>query len=366
MGAPAHAGESTTDRRNNFDVIRLGAALLVLFSHAFVLSDAQEPVVGMITFGQLGVLVFFGVSGHLIAQSWAADSRLSAFLAKRALRIFPALIVVAFVTAFVIGPLVSSDGARAYFGSADALGYAVSNSLTFLDDDLPGVFTTNPIPTVNGSLWTLHFEALSYLVVAAAGVAAARRGGRMASTIAFAAMLLVGLGFSVDDASLGGNTVVAAFAVGALLFLWADVVPRSPLGAAFAMLAFVAAGSSGVGGLELLVGPFAVAYAAIVFAYATPPGWSERLRGHDLSYGLYLWGFLLQQLIVWWFPAIDAPTLLLLSLMVTVPVAALSWFLVERPALRLKHRFVGARPLASPACSTPTLPSPSLASSPSR
>lgn len=337
MGAPALPAAAPSARRNNFDVIRLAAAVVVLVSHGFLLSGVREPMVGALTLGQVAVLVFFGASGFLIAQSWDHDARLEPFLVKRALRIFPALFVVAFAAAFVVGPLVTLESTSAYFDGGEPLRYAVSNAFTFIDVDLPGVFVANPVMNVNGSLWTLNFELLAYLFVAAAGMLAIRRGDRWA-VVALGAVLAICLALSVGDRAPDGNTLIAAFVVGAFLYRWRDAVPREPLVAAIGMAAFVGAGAAGFEQLGLLIGPFAVPYAVIVVAFGTPARWSERLRGHDLSYGIYLWGFLLQQTLVHAVPGIDALTLIALSVAVTVPVAAASWLLVERPVLRRKQR----------------------------
>ncbi|MGJ7519669.1 acyltransferase family protein [Variovorax sp. LT1P1] len=82
------------NRQNNFDGLRLIASLMVLVSHQFVLSGRSEPLaIGRFTYGTLGVLVFFSLSGYLIAGSWLRDPHLFSFTKKRLLRIWPALAV---------------------------------------------------------------------------------------------------------------------------------------------------------------------------------------------------------------------------------------------------------------------------------
>ncbi|HEX8075096.1 MAG TPA: acyltransferase family protein, partial [Thermoleophilaceae bacterium] len=94
---------------NNFGLLRLAAASLVLVSHAFLLTGRDDPALGAAreTLGDLAVTGFFAISGFLVARSWCRDPRMGAYFARRALRILPALWVVILVGAYVIGPLFS-------------------------------------------------------------------------------------------------------------------------------------------------------------------------------------------------------------------------------------------------------------------
>ena len=111
--------ERVGSRRNNFNALRLIAALMVLVSHCFALTNHTEPL-GSIsgeTLGELGVSIFFAISGFLIARSWCDDPVIGRFLLKRALRLIPALVVAVLVTALVVGPLVTVLSPSGYFGS---------------------------------------------------------------------------------------------------------------------------------------------------------------------------------------------------------------------------------------------------------
>src|SRR3954470_23246436 len=93
--------------RNNFDVLRLIAAMLVLFAHSFDLLGRPEPL-GYLGWGDVGVTIFFAISGFLVARSWALNPRLGPFAAKRALRLMPGLIVAVLFCALVLGPIMTS------------------------------------------------------------------------------------------------------------------------------------------------------------------------------------------------------------------------------------------------------------------
>ena len=73
-------GRLSAERRqeNNFDLLRLFAALLVLFAHSFDLTHGFEPVVHA-SWGDVGVIIFFSISGFLVSRSWDYRPRLGAF-----------------------------------------------------------------------------------------------------------------------------------------------------------------------------------------------------------------------------------------------------------------------------------------------
>src|SRR5581483_162560 len=137
----------TAGRANNFDALRLVAALSVMFSHSFLIaegSEASEPFVRLsgnqCVLGLVGVFVFFVISGYLVTASYCRHPDPTRFARHRILRIYPGLIVNLLVCAFVLGPLVTSLPLHGYFGSAklyDYLGQYVV--LTPRSPALPGV-----------------------------------------------------------------------------------------------------------------------------------------------------------------------------------------------------------------------------------
>src|SRR5207249_8380224 len=108
-------------RANNFDAVRLLAALSVVFSHSFLIaegSEHSEPFLRLngnqCILGLVGVFVFFVISGYLVTESWCRRPVPALFSLRRALRIYPALIVNVLVCALIIGPLVSTLPLAAY------------------------------------------------------------------------------------------------------------------------------------------------------------------------------------------------------------------------------------------------------------
>jgi peptidoglycan/LPS O-acetylase OafA/YrhL len=309
-------------RDNAFDVLRLVAAVLVLFSHSFVLAGMVEPQVGGASVGFLGVEMFFAISGFLVSASWARDPRVRAFLARRARRVLPGLAFCLVLTAVVLAP----TAAAGYVGQ-NLLAVASGGLLASPDYTLPGVFGGG---SVNGSLWTLPIEAQAYLAVALLGsLTFTRRAITVAALIALAApaaayaLPVVG---PVLESRPESIQLLATFAVAALLYVHRERVPLRLDVAALALGAFAAALGTPA---ERVVTALCLPYLVLVAAYRTP----VRLRGPDLSYGVYLFAFPVQRLLLEAAGGLDHPAALFAaSLLPTFALAWLSWSLVEARA----------------------------------
>ena len=332
-----------------------------MYVHAFALVGEGPPNVG-IDVGALGVSMFFAISGFLVARSWCIDQRFFVFAAKRLLRLLPALLLTLAVTAYVVGPLFTEDPAT-YLSDSQTHSYVLENA-TFREHYLlPGVFTGNPEPgVVNGNLWTLPVEAKAYLGLALLG---------MLGLVAFwplAAAVIGVLALVVNDIETGpsalavevvrvlgggvpGARLVAIFAGGVLLYAL-----RSRLRLHLALfLAAVAAVclAPDAGILRLVSWSIAMPYLVVYLAYATPAVLRRVARPGDVSYGMYLNGFVIQQALVagtgitsgWLLLAVSGPLSYLAGLA--------SWRLVESPALALKARLPGRTATAPPGAGSP-------------
>lgn len=154
--------------RNNFDFLRILFASFVIISHSYHLLDplSKDPVSKFIAhtdLSTLGVFGFFVLSGYLIAQSQQNAATVSGFLKKRFRRIMPGLIVAVALVVFVMAPLLTTWNIGTYFASAKVYTYFFKTTFFLPTDNLlPGVFERNPLPYINGSLWTLRYEVLCY------------------------------------------------------------------------------------------------------------------------------------------------------------------------------------------------------------
>lgn len=335
--------------RNNFDFLRIVAAVMVVFAHSYALTArmGEEPLVrftGLEDFGSLGVSIFFVISGFLVTGSYMRRPNLPVFLGNRALRLLPALAVVVLVSAFVLGPLTTSLGKGAYLTSAKTWFYPLRNVLIYpVDYVLPGVFDANPYPhIVNGALWTLRLEVSFYLAIAVLG-------WRQLLTLRTLSVLSVLLGLAYEVLVFAGPSVPAQALIfcrmGLLFFLgatasawrgderWGD--RTTWIGGGVALVVLVAAAGFKPWAMAAL--PLCLPPLVLVFALTPLPGIASWGRIGDLSYGLYLSAFPIQQMLVRAQGRALSPLALAFEcLAIALPLAVLSWWLIERPALGLK------------------------------
>jgi peptidoglycan/LPS O-acetylase OafA/YrhL len=361
--ASVDAGPATpAGRQNSFDLLRLIGALFVLVEHSWKLSGHPSPFSASTGsgFGGVGVDVFFLISGFLIPASWLADPSIFRFAARRALRIYPAFFVVIVLLTFVLGPWLTSWPLHSYLTSSRTYEFLVRNLLIFpMTWELPGVFEGVPYPgVVNGSLWTIRVEVLCYCGVVLLGLL-----GLLANRVALALLTSAALATMtwIDLTHYQGTLVphlldssraepVVLFIIGMTARAWG---PRAvpPWWAPIPLLALwaISFGTSVANILAIL----SVACVALVASFRLPARLQHPTGGHDLSYGTYIIAFPVQQLLVQ--AGVDRPVLLLvLSALVVLPLATLSWRLIERPALRIKPRRPPGPPRVKP--STPSAP----------
>lgn len=321
-----------------FDYLRLIAAILVVAHHARVLDGRAPAMIGAsLDLGALGVGIFFVISGHLVAASLARAPHLSTFLAKRALRIFPGLLAALLVTAFVIGPSQTALEAGDYLADPDTYGYVLKNlTLYAVTYDLPGMFASVPVAgVVNGSLWTLRLEFTAYLALATLGLAR-QATPRSLGVLAFAAAA-GSIALHATNLDAESDVFRMAYLAGTNGFLFLSGAALRP------------GGWRPSWGLALAAAPLLATPAWFLGLPLVVLRLGElnapRLPA-DLSYGLYIYSFPLQQML-----AERGELTLMTSLATALPCAALSWFLVEKPALSLKSRLRPglAPPVLSPA-----------------
>lgn len=331
---------------NNFDAVRLVAACMVLCAHQFALTGRAEPnPFGLLSLGTLGVLVFFAVSGYLVAQSWDHDPHIVRFAAKRFLRVWPGLAVVTLVAALVVGPLVTQVTLHEYFHSPVTWDY-FSQLYLGIRFTLPGVFEHGWFPGVNGSLWTIPVEVRWYGVLMLAGMCGLLRERFRYALLALVllyAVYIYGI-FDVQHNPLArfplpdfGCEYGSYFCYGVVLYHFRGVW-RSHGGwltaGLVAAAALMVALDHGYTALFVLL-PWLV----IRFGTSSTPILRRAGRFGDFSYGIYIYAYMMQQLTVsligmhrpYWLGLIVSATL-------TLAFAVVSWHLIERPALNLKSR----------------------------
>ena len=417
------APPATFGRENSFTFLRLVFALAVVVGHCWALGGLGEEPLSRLTRGvlsgrELAVQGFFVLSGFFIAKSLAENPSLWRFACHRAFRILPAFWVCLGLMVFVLAPWFIalrwpdrfSYGQRLTLGPWPAWNYFLHNWALQGDQyQIAPLFAGNPVRfDVNGSLWSVFLEAQFYLYAAAA--AGARRlpvraallgallaalavwtggwivAGFCAAVCVWRALVPAGRGAAVLFAALYALHAVLAFAPDALQFLPLRLVvwllpvmtPDFRLVSALAFLggtlcwryraqlrwekrwfflalAVLAAGV--VARQWVLVMPLALPYAVLFLGLRLP--FEKAGRWGDFSYGIYLFSFPLQQVLIWaGLARAGLPALLAASLALSLAVGVASWFCVEKPALRLGRRLGAWQPAFSRRRTAAPIPAP--------
>ncbi|MGB4864934.1 MAG: acyltransferase [Hyphomicrobium sp.] len=339
-------GDIMAPEDNSFGVMRLLMASLVLISHSYMYTfgtTLAEPLTTWTghSLGEHAVQGFFILSGILVAQSFERSRSLFDFAAARVLRIFPGLIVCVLLTALLLGPLVSQLAPEQYFSSPVLFAYiAKTLSLSTGSAPLPGVFTDVPMAgSVNSSLWTLKYEVLCYVGLALAGTAglfAAKYRGVV--TIALAAFLVVifaGDPEPIENYTFTDNVRYFAlyFGTGTLIYLVRDRLVITALALLPLAALFVFAQGTRFAELTtaLLIG-YAIVWAAS-HRFGPLRAWCNRI---DLSFGVYIYAGPIQQALIDAAPALPPIANTAIAFALVLPLALLSWVLIEHPALSLR------------------------------
>ncbi len=322
---------------NAFSHLRLFAAALVLYSHHFALWGRPEPGALGMSLGGLGVAIFFGISGYLVSKGVEHDTSAMRFLWRRALRIFPGLTVNVIFCAVVIGGVLTTLPLREYFAHEHFFGYFwnLAFSPRFA---LPAVLVDAPIPyAVNGSLWTLPFEVLAYLLMAALIAVLGGRPLRWAAAgLLFVSIVLTWNWKPAEAVVFHDNDLrhvpkfLGYFLAGACIALWDQHIPRLPT--LVWLLGLYAVFDNAAVRQTLLI--LTVPLMAVHAGEMRP----RHVLREDVSYGMYLYAYPVQQFLIAMARPLGFWATMLLAFAITAAFAYASWRLIEKPALKLKPR----------------------------
>lgn len=345
LGRPTSLATAMQRPGDNFLLIRLLAASAVIYGHSYAISGipgAADHIARLglghgLYSGSIAVDVFFVVSGFLVTGAWLRRPQLGFFLRSRALRILPAYLACLVLSAFVLGPWFTTLPLDQYLRHPETRGYVLVN-LQFATDmrwSLPGVFHANPYPdTLNGSIWTLVAECRMYAWLAVFGVLGLfeRRGRCLLALTGLAGLALNGSPLPMlpldDFVRLAGF-----FTLGSFAWQWRDGIPfHGAIAAALLVVSWLARSHA----LFPQVFALTLSYSVLWFAYGP-----KRLLGFnrlgDYSYGVYLWGFPVQQTVAHLLPTPTPTRITLCSLPIALALGVASWHFLEKPLLRFKQ-----------------------------
>ncbi len=338
--------------RNNFDFLRILFASFVIISHSYnllnpIIKDPFSKLIGHTSLSTLGVFGFFVLSGYLIAQSQQNSISVAGFLKKRFLRIMPGLIVAVSLVVFVMGTLLTLLPAGDYLSAAKVYSYFFKTILFLPTDNLlPGVFESNPLPYINGSLWTLRYEVLCYLSICSFFFF--RKQQRQYAIIIFCLLFTLRTlhlqGLIVADPHIDGHlgnllNLSYSFYAGVLLKTFETGVLKHKkmilLGSIVLLLTSKALPITVEQSLFLAVFPFFVVSAGLSYLKAL----QIPLKIGDISYGTYIYAFPIQQALI--SAGVRDPYLLVvISLLFSWSAGFLSFHFIERKfLLRYKSNY---------------------------
>lgn len=334
-------GAALDNRENNFNLVRLVAAVAVVISHSFLILRAGDDVEPLswaaFNLGATSVNVFFVLSGIMVSRSFARRPNLGHFVRGRLLRIYPGLLVASAVTALVIVPLAADVSMLDMLRQPSTLLYPFKVLFAFEDAGLANAFAGNIRPDVNSPLWTVKYELAAYAAFAALIVIGLHDRKRLLAVLLVISG--IGLAFYADAEWLPGIATSLmrfsfGFLVGVLAYQVRDRLVLSPLlGIAGVAVALAVSGWAG----GPLVSIIAFGYLAISLGGLAVPI-APLTQRHDLSFGIYLYSWPVQQALahghVWQGDLVYAH--IALSLVIATGLAALSWMFIEQPAMRLR------------------------------
>jgi peptidoglycan/LPS O-acetylase OafA/YrhL len=335
---------------NSFDAIRFVLAAFVVFAHSYLLTSdnlLDEPLYifskGQLNFGTVAVDFFFVVSGFLVTKSWIFTRSAKRYFEKRISRIIPGFILASSVS--VIVGAFSSRNAIGFLSGIDVRSTLV-RVLSLHQSGLRGAFPDNPSSLIDLTLWTIKYECDCYIIIAVLGLTGLLARAPVAVVFALSASSYLAQSGGHLEMPQWDYGVMAIFFsnpqnwprlftyffAGASFYFWRALIPKSPILFGAALITVIVGLRYGAADLALVTGgSYCIFFVALSTASAL------RIQGArvDLSYGIYLFGFPIQQLIVMWSSQSVTPIwLFMMAFPATCCVAYVSWKFIESPSLR--------------------------------
>lgn len=320
-----------TRGNNNFDIIRLIASLAVIFAHSYALFQPDLNIGRLSHAGIWAVNVFFFISGIFITASFNNSESKIRFVLLRVSRIWPALIVCLLITTFVLGPIVTQLNIETYLTHPETINYFKTNSVFENTVTLPGVFEATHFPAVNGALWTLAPEVRCYMFVFVAGLLGMLSSRKSINLTCLFVMLVNAYYphfipyFRINQplTQIGGCFLLGMFAYAnrdVIRLDWKLAIGLFVLHMLFRKMQYGYL-------ITYISGLYFVLYIASIKSLG-------RIKlGGDYSYGVYIYGFVVQETVNYSFPQLKATASLFITIPITLIIAIISWNLIEKPSL---------------------------------
>ncbi|MFF7708716.1 acyltransferase family protein [Pseudomonas sp. NPDC007930] len=297
----------------NFDVIRILLAIEVVWAHIWEQLDPSNGWNGFIR----AVPAFLAVSGFLVLKSYSETPLWRVFAIKRALRIFPALL-----TALAVG--------YAFFGYRFFVGSVYQWATG-------GLISVSPN---NGSLWSLAWEELAYISLAVLWSLGAYKKPAylwILLTTSYALSLLV-LSWHIAPRYYVISLLPLSFIIGNLMFIYRHHLDRLGSSAPWLCLVITCAWAYiPFPGTEPDMAP-AILQAFSVVWVGVSGRRLVKIKFPDISYGLYVYNIPVIWFAVQFYDS-NTPSTWIFLLFGVFSISVASWYLIEKPSLKLKNRF---------------------------
>lgn len=330
----------TNPQNNNFTLIRIILSILVIYGHSFPLTNKNVNSDIFIKFFHISpsvhaVALFFFISGLLISKSFITKNQPISFILARFFRIIPALFISALFLAFIAGPLLTTLPLSDYFTNKDIYRFIYKNLLMQTQFTLPGVFENLPYPSaITGSWWTIRYEVICYLFLLFIGMIGGFKNKHIATLICSTIIILILTNSTFIQNNLSPLKEIYYlpfyFCTGCLFYIWSDKIQIN-----FPVLI-------GLIGITILCRNTTI-YTILFFlstsVFILILAISETIKKikikHDISYGIYIYGFFVQQVLIFQFPNMNNYWNTVFSIIICVLLALISAKYIEEPAITL-------------------------------
>ena len=338
------------EHRNAFGFLRLLFATLVIAAHTPELADGDSHrellfrLFGTVSFGVVAVDGFFLISGYLIVGSYLKAPAAWPYLGRRIARIYPAFLLASVVSVLIVAPV----GGASWRAVGQVSASAIRKMLTLQPPVVGGAFAGMPVPVLNGSTWTISAEFRCYLLVLVLGALGAFRQRWLIALLAIlAAAALGGVPEAVwrrhvDTLPWSGTwlgqaeaelRLTSIFLVGACFRLWRDEIDFTRTGMVVAAIGLGACLSH-----PWLAEPALATFGGyLLFACARlcRSGPLATINNRDdISYGVYLYAWPIEQLLFWHWPRLPLPLAGGVTIAGAYLCGWLSWHGVEKPVMQ--------------------------------
>lgn len=325
---------------NNYNLLRFVFASLVIVSHAIEIkfgnrdNEILTRIFGTLSFGELAVDSFFILSGFLISKSWIERPDIAFYLKSRILRIYPGFIASSLLCTFIVGPLYSDS---TYYDNLNFFRY-IKSIVLLSEPSTNGLFLGSFHPVMNGSVWSIFIEFCCYTLLLIFGISKllSKRYPWILLTVCVIAV------YALDRLHILNTGWIYLyvrctmfFCAGCCFYLYKDSLTwnkKYAISAAIAAALFM---------FNSIIAEIALAFFwgySIIYFANNGSNFLNFNKLPDISYGIYLYAWPVNKVIYQEAPEINPYLCMVVTLALSICIATISWYAIERPFLSLKKK----------------------------